>query len=112
MLNQRSIQDFSLKQLEKLFQIRVSGYGRPGCGGCEDPGLHETETGMWNCLSALLGKHLCPVSAFDPVEYVFLTQKTIMPVNDQFNSYKHKCHIINNIDKTTSKKHDSRMMVA
>ena len=35
-----------------------------------------------------------------------------MPVNDYFDSYKHKWHIINNIGKTASKKHDSCMMVA
>ena len=40
----------------------MEGHGRSGCGGGGDPGLRETGTGMWSCLSALFEEILCTVS--------------------------------------------------
>ncbi len=61
---------FYQKQLEKFLQTRVEGHGRSGCGGGGDPGLRETGTGMWSCLSALFEEILCTVSDYNPVEYL------------------------------------------
>ena len=59
---------FYRKQLEKFLQTQVEGHGRSGCGGGGDPGLRETGTGMWSCLSALFEEILCTVSDYNPVE--------------------------------------------
>ncbi|EDN84555.1 hypothetical protein PARMER_04006 [Parabacteroides merdae ATCC 43184] len=46
----------------------MEGHGRSGCGGGGDPGLRETGTGMWSCLSALFEEILCTVSDYNPVK--------------------------------------------
>ena len=54
---------FSSKQLAKPLETRVYPSWRPGCGRGVDPGLCETFTGVWGCLSAMLEVFLCPVFA-------------------------------------------------
>ena len=54
---------FFQKQLAKPLETRVYPSWRPGCGRGADPGLCETFTGVWGCLSAMLEVFLCPVFA-------------------------------------------------
>ena len=47
----------------KPLETRVYPSWRPECGRGADPGLCETFTGVWGCLSAMLEVFLCPVFA-------------------------------------------------
>ena len=62
----------SKNSLQSRLRPRVYPSWRPGCGRGADPGLCETFTGVWGCLSAMLEVFLCPVFASFPAKKVVL----------------------------------------
>ena len=69
----------------------LKSFFRPGWKGMGDPGLRETETGMWSCLSALFEEILCTVSDYNPVEYLLFKHKQfLILVDGHYESRMHK----------------------
>ena len=59
---------FFMKTSYFFGENNLKSFFRPGWKGMGDPGLRETGTGMWSCLSALFEEILCTVSDYNPVE--------------------------------------------